>query len=486
MKNKLIILLFILTSGIAAQTQFQSFLAKVNSTPSIEAKTALVDSFITYARTKGIPFIEDSIAVFLYRGVSNPTQLAGDFTGWNTVNMINIQSTDLFYSIIKFEMDARLDYKFVLSSGYWILDPENPKRCPGGYGPNSELAMPSYVQPWEIAYRPNIKHGKLEYKSFKSIYTNKTYQCRIYLPPDYDSSKAVKYPTVYFQDGSDYINLASATNVIDNLLDSNKIEPFISVFVPPTNRNEEYAYSLRNSYMSFFVKELVPFIDSLYNTEMDPNRRLVLGDSFGGNISALISYNYPDVFANCGQHSGAFWPNNYEASNMLKNGPHKNIKIFSVWGSYYDVEDDWRILKDSLISKGYDFKWHEKPEGHSWGLWRATLDDMLTYFFPATQTDVKENIATKPTRFFLSQNYPNPFNPTTKIKFTLAAVETSYMTSLRIYNVLGKEIITLINKELSAGTYEVDFTGQNLSSGVYFYQLKIGNSTVTKKMCLIK
>jgi len=88
--------------------------------------------------------------------------------------------------------------------------------------------------------------------------------------------------------------------------------------------------------------------------------------------------------------------------------------------------------------------------------------------------------------FALYQNYPNPFNPTTTIKFTLPNVKTSYMTSLRIYNILGKEIITLINKELAAGTYEVDFTGQNLSSGIYFYQLQSGNFISTKHMLLLK
>ncbi len=88
--------------------------------------------------------------------------------------------------------------------------------------------------------------------------------------------------------------------------------------------------------------------------------------------------------------------------------------------------------------------------------------------------------------FMLYQNYPNPFNPTTKLKFTLPAVETSYMTSLRVYNILGKEIITLINKELSAGTYEVDFTGQNLSSGIYFYTLRAGSLIESRSMILLK
>ncbi|RJP72285.1 MAG: hypothetical protein C4539_03780 [Ignavibacteriales bacterium] len=106
--------------------------------------------------------------------------------------------------------------------------------------------------------------------------------------------------------------------------------------------------------------------------------------------------------------------------------------------------------------------------------------------------------------FMLYDNFPNPFNPVTTIKFTLPNVETSYMTSLRIYNILGKEIITLINKELSPGIYDVELSteggsasggdGNQLSSGVYFYSLNVQYEengiekyfTQTKKLILAK
>ncbi|RJP72974.1 MAG: T9SS C-terminal target domain-containing protein [Ignavibacteriales bacterium] len=116
-----------------------------------------------------------------------------------------------------------------------------------------------------------------------------------------------------------------------------------------------------------------------------------------------------------------------------------------------------------------------------------TSDSQLTALFEVATGVEEENIVNT---FKLEQNYPNPFNPTTQIKFTLPNVETSYMTSLRIYNILGKEIVTLINKELSAGTYDVEFSatsaGSNLSSGIYFYQLRAGDFVSTKKMLMIK
>ncbi len=95
----------------------------------------------------------------------------------------------------------------------------------------------------------------------------------------------------------------------------------------------------------------------------------------------------------------------------------------------------------------------------------------------------------QPFNFELSQNYPNPFNPTTTIKYTipkLNGVETRYSTSLRIYNILGEEVATLVNKPQAPGFYEVKFDASNLPSGVYFYTLRAGNSVLTKKMILMK
>ncbi len=93
-----------------------------------------------------------------------------------------------------------------------------------------------------------------------------------------------------------------------------------------------------------------------------------------------------------------------------------------------------------------------------------------------------------PTNFSLSQNYPNPFNPSTSIKY---AVSSRQFVNLKVYDVLGNEVATLVNEEKSAGEYEIEFNSRNLihqilTSGVYFYQLKAGSFIQTKKMLLLK
>jgi hypothetical protein len=94
-----------------------------------------------------------------------------------------------------------------------------------------------------------------------------------------------------------------------------------------------------------------------------------------------------------------------------------------------------------------------------------------------------ENGKIVPEGFSLDQNYPNPFNPTTKIKFSIP--ELSFVT-LKVFDVVGNEIETLVNQEEPAGSYEVQFSAIDLPSGIYFYQLRAGNFVETKKMILIK
>ncbi len=106
----------------------------------------------------------------------------------------------------------------------------------------------------------------------------------------------------------------------------------------------------------------------------------------------------------------------------------------------------------------------------------------MTQFNAATSVEEKgKNVS--PTEFVLSQNYPNPFNPSTKISWQSPVAGHQI---LKVYDVLGNEIATLVDEYKSAGIYEVSFDASRLSSGIYFYKLLAGNYVETKKMILLK
>ena len=105
--------------------------------------------------------------------------------------------------------------------------------------------------------------------------------------------------------------------------------------------------------------------------------------------------------------------------------------------------------------------------------------------FVVAQNDEKE----QPFSFQLEQNYPNPFNPSTTIKYSIPSVSN---VTIDVYNILGKEVATLISKKQSAGNYEIIFNSEKLASGIYFYRLQTNATTgsatniVTKKMTVLK
>jgi hypothetical protein len=107
-------------------------------------------------------------------------------------------------------------------------------------------------------------------------------------------------------------------------------------------------------------------------------------------------------------------------------------------------------------------------------VWKRPIAEIITGIQDAKQI---------PVEFALSQNYPNPFNPTTTINYS---VSKSNSVTLKVYNVMGKEVETLVNEQKAPGNYEVRFDASKLASGIYFYQLKSGSLVSTKKLVLLK
>jgi parallel beta-helix repeat protein len=116
-------------------------------------------------------------------------------------------------------------------------------------------------------------------------------------------------------------------------------------------------------------------------------------------------------------------------------------------------------------------------------------NDMGTYGGPGTTgqlpVDVREpeRETHLPVSFVLCQNYPNPFNPSTMIQFSLPQAE---FVTLKVFNMLGQEITTLVSKDLSAGTYKTEWNAQALPSGIYFYRLQTGTFCQTRKLVLLR
>jgi hypothetical protein len=219
------------------------------------------------------------------------------------------------------------------------------------------------------------------------------------------------------------------------------------------------------------------------------------------SVSSTESSSYAGSFAVDGNYSSR-WSSQFSDPQTitidLGQVEHFNqIKIFweTAFGKEYIIETssdgvNWTKIIDQKNGYGGIEKWNVNEDSRYIrliGTKRATEWGYSIYEFEVYNIDSLSSAADEtklfPNEFELEQNYPNPFNPTTKI---IWQSPVSGWQSLKIYNILGSEVATLVNEFKTAGKYEVEFNGSGLSSGVYFYTLKSDNFTQTKKLVLLK
>jgi enterochelin esterase-like enzyme len=373
-----IALMLVLVASPCYAGDFEAFLDRLEKAPEPE-RSAMIEEFLG---SNEVPVLSGTSAYFLYcdEGASS-VSVAGDFNGWKpgADMMTRLPGTCLYFLKKDFEEDARLDYKFVVNGSAWMLDPLNPARVTGGFGPNSELSMPGYLQPVEIIPDPDIQHGKLITQNFPSKVMEATRQVHVYLPAGYDESGGRRYPVLFVHDGKEYATLGSMVNVADNMIAAGDIDPLVIVFIDPNDRNSEYKASDR--FGGMIVTEVVPWVEEKYRVESDPALRGMMGASLGGLISVYITWNHSDLFGFCASQSGAFFPGYSRVIEMVEEGPHREIRYYLDWGTYEsEIAESNEEMRDALLRGGYELEWHVYHEGHSWGSWRAHVDDILRDF----------------------------------------------------------------------------------------------------------
>jgi hypothetical protein len=148
----------------------------------------------------------------------------------------------------------------------------------------------------------------------------------------------------------------------------------------------------------------------------------------------------------------------------------------------YDVDLSGLDGGSAVVFASGFFAPESNQNGEAFGIYAALANGTVVAFSTVTSIESLSNGAI-PSTYALNQNYPNPFNPSTKIRFNLPVSET---VRLKIFDVAGREVATLVDGKQDAGSFEVTFDGADLASGVYFYRLEAGSYTAIKRMMLIK
>lgn len=330
--------------------------------------------------------------VITYSGLAKSVQIAGDFTDWKPLDKISITtSIDTGWSSFVFHKffnsTARVEYKLIVD-GKWITDPLNPNKVNNGVGgENSFFTMPDYKptewdkeQTWEETMKEAkgdisnvILQGCGIEKLQSKVYGERTI-C-VYYPTIPFLSLKEPSPVLYLQDGTDYRNRANAMTILDNLVRAKIVKPFYIVFLDPKDRMKEYWAN--DDYAKFLAEEVVPMIDSKYNTIKSRDGRAVMGASLGGITAVHVGLKYPNVFGRIGGQSSSFWiDNECVVKDLEKLDGLTKFKFYFDDGTLEGVEDSRKVV-NLLKTKGFDVTYIEGEAGHNWTAWRDRLADAL-------------------------------------------------------------------------------------------------------------
>jgi hypothetical protein len=313
--------------------------------------------------------------------------------------------------------------------------------------------------------------------------------------------------------------------------------PNYSTFVRMLNNKFEKTYETsfsgsQYSSVKFFRENDISFWISfpnslqLYSSKLEPLSSVynLSTHLYLGNNNFLTTYNVcPSYIYNCNEKYGTVFTTNCDTlnkkfriasnANEFRLALLPNNDFLAIWNnnnwvyarafskngiaktdSFLIHSDIQSLKKQPTVGVNGDkvfFAWADaRNEGRGYDIYGSIFD--LSKIVKVDDQKAEEI----PKQFVLYQNYPNPFNPKTKIKFVVPTPPSSSplkkgrnevgFVTLKVYDILGNEVASLVNEQKPAGNYEVEFDGSNLSSGVYFYQLKAGNFLETKKFVMLK
>jgi Zinc carboxypeptidase/Secretion system C-terminal sorting domain len=273
---------------------------------------------------------------------------------------------------------------------------------------------------------------------------------------------------------------------------SSSSEPYIEV----TNENL-FEIGRRTVYsIAEYLKISHPhhyLIDNISAEVVGEHNNYVVGNEYFGENFTVLPKDVVDSYVQFNSETlpsgkydiAAWWPTSdeYSFATVYEISAGSNYYEYSKAQNVEGNGGQWNYLttvelnEEGIISI--------KLNGNSTGL---VVADAFRLIYVEPVTNINEVII--PKEFNLSQNYPNPFNPTTTIRYSIPNVVSNFgsvsKVSLRVYDVVGREITTLVNGQQTVGDYEAQFNGANLASGTYFYRLQVGDFVETKKMILLK
>ncbi|MCM1992185.1 alpha/beta hydrolase [Oceanirhabdus seepicola] len=376
-----------------------------------------VDSFWSNIKKTGTPIIESidgdsefSLVTFIYKGDdnteslqlyvpvnSNPNNIDCASYGLSEFKFECISNTNVWYASCIVRNDVRLSYMLLLNCPFEKAS-EYPERMIKDSFNKNKLIFPNdsetekdfvidYVNMPDVDEHIWVKEridtlkGKIETLKSKSEILKNERNITIYTPSNYRKTNE-PYNLLVLNDGAEYLRI-SAKEILDNLINDNKIPPTVAVFID-SNDDRMTELMCNDNFSSYVVDEVLPWVREHYNVTTDPSKSIIGGLSLGGLTASFMGLRFPNVFGNILSQSGSYWYKredyeNPEKRNWLarqfKNIDKLPLKFYLNIGilegpQIYEANQTFR---DVLISKGYLVSYEEFKGGHDYLCWGETL-----------------------------------------------------------------------------------------------------------------
>ncbi|MBQ0985579.1 enterochelin esterase [Streptomyces sp. F63] len=337
---------------------------------------------------------------------------SGDFDGFR---LERLPGTDIWYRSYFLPAELRTTYLFSVNDSLvpftsyaevlrrlpeYRTDPLNPRDYTLMGNPDrfevSVLELPGAPrQPWNIPRR-GVAKGRTQMRTMDSSILGTRHHIGVHVPPGY-TADGDDYNVFVLFDGWSYHNFANVTTVLDNLLHTGRIPPY--VLVMHTNEDQEIRareLPCHDPFNAFLTRELMPWVHENYHITSDPARTVVGGSCFGGLAAFYAAFREPGRFGNVISQSGSFWwpgkgvPDREEEwlTRRFEESPRLPVRFSMEIGSLeraivdYDPMTTHETMRDVLVRKGYEVDYSEYTGGHDMVCWRGTLVDRLLSFHP--------------------------------------------------------------------------------------------------------
>jgi enterochelin esterase family protein len=349
--------------------------------------------------------VEGSRCTFLYRGEADGVYLIHRVVGLpGRLPLRLIPGTDLWYLVLELPDSSRVEYQFEVSRDGRVErgnDPLNPHHSHSPMGSSSVCFARGYVTPSWTEFDPEARAGTLVDMVVPSRALRRETRVRVYVPARF--RRTARYPLLVVHDGSDFLQFASFSTVLDNLIHRLDMAETVVAFIDPGDRLVEYANSAAHA--RWVSHELIPALESEFPVGGTPAARCLLGASFGGVASLSTAYRNPGLIGSLVLLSGSFVFTDIGTDhqggpvfdpvvafmNAYRARPRPVAeRIWQSCGVYEPLIVPNRSMVPVFEGTGTTVRYVEARDGHSWENWRDRLGDALGWIYPGPQKFVYE------------------------------------------------------------------------------------------------